>query len=258
MHDDEEILWDWESQTVAETYRQKLYPLAGRVFRIALDIIGQCPLTVTGRGLTDPKLLVLALLSRTLANFRGVVLLIKADLVVEARVLTRCCYENMFLCGSLLTEGEAFADKMIVDEAAGRKNRARFTFENEGIFNALSPDVQSALKETYRRAARQTSMLDKELAELEPSPYEFRFKFDDHGVQHNYENGDWETHVMFWRWREKYGEQQALARMDVIFNDEYPRRGMVFAIGNQAKRPQVWQLLGVIRLDDTGQAELAL
>jgi hypothetical protein len=31
---------------------------------------------------------------------------------------------------------------------------------------------------------------------------------------------------------------------------------MVFAIGKQAKRPQTWQLLGVIRLDDTPQGEL--
>jgi hypothetical protein len=41
-------------------------------------------------------------------------------------------------------------------------------------------------------------------------------------------------------------------------NVEYPRKGMVFAIGNQAKRPQTWQLLGVIRLDDASQGELAV
>jgi hypothetical protein len=31
---------------------------------------------------------------------------------------------------------------------------------------------------------------------------------------------------------------------------------MVFAIGNQAKRPKTWQLLGVIRLDEMKQGEL--
>ena len=44
--------------------------------------------------------------------------------------------------------------------------------------------------------------------------------------------------------------------MDSVFNDEYPKRGMVFAMGNQAKRPQTWQLLGVIRLDNPKQGEL--
>jgi hypothetical protein len=111
-------------------------------------------------------------------------------------------------------------------------------------------------REAYKAAARQTSFFDKELAELEPSAYEFRFRFDDDAGKHDYESGDWETHVTFWRWRERYGEEETLKRMDAVFNEEYPRRGMVFAIGNQAKRPQTWQLLGVIRLDEAAQGEL--
>jgi len=75
-------------------------------------------------------------------------------------------------------------------------------------------------------------------------------------VQGGYQNGDWETHVMFWRRRELYGEKGALESMAGEFNDEYPKKGMVFALGNQAKRPQTWQLLGVIRLDELTQGEL--
>ena len=113
-------------------------------------------------------------------------------------------------------------------------------------------------REAYRRAAGQTSMFDQELAELEPSPYEFRFKFEDDGGKHDYENGDWETHAMFWHQRRRTSEADALKWMDQTFNVEYPRKGMVFAIGNQAKRPQTWQLLGVIRLDEQTQGELGL
>jgi hypothetical protein len=47
-------------------------------------------------------------------------------------------------------------------------------------------------------------------------------------------------------------------RAKSTFNVEYPLKGMVFAIGNQAKRPQTWQLLGVIRLDEQTQGELVL
>jgi hypothetical protein len=61
---------------------------------------------------------------------------------------------------------------------------------------------------------------------------------------------------MFWRWRQRHGERETLQRMEGVFNDEYPKRGMVFALGNQAKRPQTWQPLGVIRLDETRQADL--
>jgi hypothetical protein len=111
-------------------------------------------------------------------------------------------------------------------------------------------------REAYKIAAQQMSIFDKELAELEPSPFHFRFEFEDASGQHDYQNGDWETHVMFWRWREHYGEKSALERMAEVFNDEYPKKGMVFALGNQAKRPQTWQLLGVIRLDELVQGEL--
>ena len=63
---------------------------------------------------------------------------------------------------------------------------------------------------------------------------------------------------MYWRERRAKSEAQALRWMDGIFNTEYPSKGMVFAIGNQAKRPQTWQLLGVIRLDELSQPELPL
>jgi hypothetical protein len=156
---------------MTEPYRHKLYPLGERMTRTAIDIISQCKLVVTNRGVTDPKLLALALLSRTLANFKGVTVLVKEGLVVEARVLTRCCYENMFMIGGLHSEGEAFAEKMIDDERAGRKGRARFTFETEGIFQALSPDAQEALKEaieSFKEAPRVSFLNPKAASGVSP------------------------------------------------------------------------------------------
>ena len=101
-------------------------------------------------------------------------------------------------------------------------------------------------------------MFDTELAELEPSPYDFRFKFEDTAGQHDYRNGDWEAHAMFWRECNRSGSEKALEWMDHTFNEDYPKRGMAFAIGNLAKRPQTWQLLGVIRLDELQQSILPL
>jgi hypothetical protein len=126
------------------------------------------------------------------------------------------------------------------------------------IYKAKSPDDIEQEREAYRKAASQTSMFDKELAELEPSPYDFRFRFDDDAGSHDYQCGDWETHAMFWRWREEHVDDETLKRMGGVFNDDYPRKGMAFAVGNQAKRPQTWQLLGVIRLDESKQGELPL
>ncbi len=113
-------------------------------------------------------------------------------------------------------------------------------------------------REAFRLAARQTSLLDKELSELNPTPYQFRFKFQDDS-EHDFENGDWEAHAMFFKAciRGK-SHQEALDWMDSVFNEDYPSRGMLFAVGNQLKRPQTWQLLGVIRVDESRQASLDL
>lgn len=112
-------------------------------------------------------------------------------------------------------------------------------------------------REAYARAARQGSLLDKELETLEPSPYEFKFKFRDQEAEHTYVNGDWEAHAMFYNGRLKKAEAEVLQWMDETFNVKYPAKGMAFAVGNQAKRPHVWQLLGVIRLDELSEAEKA-
>lgn len=52
-------------------------------------------------------------------------------------------------------------------------------------------------------------------------------------------------------------EAEVLDWMDRTFKVEYPSRGMALAVGNQAKRPQTWQLLGVLRLDELSETEKA-
>ena len=113
-------------------------------------------------------------------------------------------------------------------------------------------------REAYKYAAGQIRMFDMKLAEIEPTPWEFRFHFEDENGQHKYQNGDWEAHAMYWRETKQRGEEAALKWLDQVFNQEYPEKGMTFAIGNMAKRPQTWQLLGVIRLDELAQSELPL
>lgn len=109
----------------------------------------------------------------------------------------------------------------------------------------------------YAEAARQGSFFDEQLKALEPTPYEFRFKFEDGAGRHDYANGDWEAHAMFFNGRRREGsEQAALDWMSYVFNEVYPSKGMLFCVGNMAKRPQVWQLLGVLRVDESVQDAL--
>lgn len=124
-------------------------------------------------------------------------------------------------------------------------------------YKAKSPEQIEKERQTYAEAARQGSFFDAELKALEPSPYEFRFKFEDDAGAHDYANGDWEAHAMFFNGRRWEGsDQAALEWMSRTFNEEYRERGMLFCLGNVASRPQTWQLLGVLRVDDTGQQAL--
>ncbi|MGX7709355.1 hypothetical protein [Methylobacterium sp. Gmos1] len=132
-----------------------------------------------------------------------------------------------------------------------RPRNTRFTYR------AKKPADIEADREAYKRAACQTSFFDEELAALDPSPFEFKFSFEDAAGRHEYRNGDWEAHAMFWRERQRTSETEALRWMDGVFNQDYPRRGMAFAIGNMFKRPKTWQLLGVLRLDEAKQATFA-
>lgn len=111
-------------------------------------------------------------------------------------------------------------------------------------------------REAYQRAASQGSFFDEALAALEPSPYRFSFSFDDDMGSHAYQCGDWEVHAMYFLGVKRHGNQQTLKRMEETFNDRYPKAGMAFALGNMAKRPHTWQLLGVIRLAEESQSDL--
>jgi hypothetical protein len=77
------------------------------------------------RGTKDPKVIALALLARSIHNFEAALLLLEHDYVVEARTLMRCCYENLFWIASLLKKGDAFIQKMELDDLASRKKRAK-------------------------------------------------------------------------------------------------------------------------------------
>ena len=112
-------------------------------------------------------------------------------------------------------------------------------------------------KEKYTMAVRQMSLLDKDLKAIQPVPYEFRFKFQDKSGSHDYKAGDWETSAMFNRAAKREGsDEKALEWMSRIFNKDYPEKGMLFCVGNIARYPKTWQLLGVLRVNDADQDEL--
>lgn len=126
-------------------YVRKLLPLCEELGQIAFQIVGHADVKITEHKLLEPKLLALALLSRTLGNFKGVVRLVEQGLLVEARVLTRCCFENQLVAGGLYAKGIEFAQQIKADDVAGRKARLKFVADNEGIFQGLSQETRDEM-----------------------------------------------------------------------------------------------------------------
>jgi hypothetical protein len=113
-------------------------------------------------------------------------------------------------------------------------------------------------RRAYESAARQSSFFDKELRALDPCPYAFHFDWTDaDGMTHKATCDDWETAATYYRREKTMGSRAALADMEKTFGEEYPARGMAFAMGTHSRRPEQWLLVGVLRLDPVHQTSLA-
>src|SRR5690348_14484465 len=79
-----------------EKFTTKLERASERVFEAA-SIWNTAPKA----GAADPKIVAVLLLIRTLSNFRSTQILLRADRIVEARTVARCCFENLFTIAGL-------------------------------------------------------------------------------------------------------------------------------------------------------------
>jgi hypothetical protein len=112
-------------------------------------------------------------------------------------------------------------------------------------------------KHDYDLICKQPDMFFAEkLLPLNPCPFKFKYSYrTDDGLREG-TCQDWETDATFFRWRNQYGEEQALKRMQDVFGKEYPENGMVLAMGTHSRYPNIWLINGVVRLDETMQAPL--
>jgi hypothetical protein len=99
---------------------------AQRLADVALEIMSQCDRLDTTKGTKDPKVIALALLSRSLGHLKATCHLLEIGLITEARTLTRCIFENLFMQGGLAERGDDFVAKMVDDAAKSRQSRGRW------------------------------------------------------------------------------------------------------------------------------------
>jgi hypothetical protein len=111
----------------------------------------------------------------------------------------------------------------------------------------------------YAAAAQQKSFLDPDLVALNPCPYAFHFDWvDADGKSHKATCDDWETAATYYRREKAMGAEAALADMEKTFGEDYPAKGMAFAMGTHSRRSEQWLLVGVLRLDVILQPSLPI
>ncbi|QBF32824.1 hypothetical protein [Thalassococcus sp. S3] len=104
---------------------------------------------------------------------------------------------------------------------------------------------------------RQTDMFSDPAISKEPPPYRFNYKFKFAGKDRNYNCIDWETEATFFKWRERYGEKIAIQEMQRVFGEEWPKKGIAFAMGTHRNQNwRNWLLSGVLRVNKSDQLEL--
>jgi hypothetical protein len=124
-------------------------------------------------------------------------------------------------------------------------------------WKAKTPEQIAEERRAYEDAARQTSFLDPDLIALDPCPYAFHFDWTDaDGKAHKATCDDWETAATFFRRQQTMSETEALASLEKTFGEDYPAKGMAFAMGTHSRRQDQWLLVGVLRLDRTEQLSL--
>jgi hypothetical protein len=119
----------------------------------------------------------------------------------------------------------------------------------------------------HKDLAAQLSLLEEDaVAEpLTPCRMQFTIHWEDQdGKLHRQECDDWETTAAFNRFDRKYGETRAVEILRQKYEQDYFKSGLILGFSTHSRRnienntTNQWLLVGIIRLDDTGQSSLLL
>jgi hypothetical protein len=94
---------------------------------------------------SNPKLVVLLLLARTISHMKSIIALMQADRMLEARILVRNCFENAFYAARFAAEGEKFLEEILEDDRKRRNSQGKLLFKN-GL--PVGEDFRKFMKET--------------------------------------------------------------------------------------------------------------
>jgi hypothetical protein len=183
-----------------------------------------------------------------------------SDVRIESR---RVDQDTLTIVGQLKPAERAhFLAKSIVTSLKREREQGR----SLALLEARSLDFVVERKNAEELAAQRKEFLDlqdqqdlfrtKHLVPYEPAPYRFKYRYVCDDGERFGTCQDWEIEATFFKWSKKYGEPLALDRMKKTFGEEYPRKGMLLAMGTHSRWPDNWLINGIVRLDHTDQLPL--
>lgn len=168
--------------------------------------------------------------------------------------------ESIELLGEIKPQDRtAFIEKAIVsgtkkERAAGRSLALIKPEDVTFYWRRRSDEAVNERLAAYKRLAAQPDMFgSRPLKPLPPAPYDFFYKYRDADGPHDCRCHDWEVEQTFINWERKYGEVRTLELMHERYGKEYPSTGMALAMGTHSAYPDVWMIIGVVRMKPTAQ-----
>jgi hypothetical protein len=79
-----------------------------RSYRVAMAVLAAAEVKIQGRWNRDPKVVGLTILSRSLSIFKSALLLVRANQILEAKMLARPMCENLLWIAALHERGTLF------------------------------------------------------------------------------------------------------------------------------------------------------
>lgn len=158
-------------------------------------------------------------------------------------------------------ERERFLAKSIVtslprEREAGRSLALLKPEILEFVVEKKTPDELSEETKRFDALRAQGDLFSKQATPYRPCPYRFRYRYRTDDGERFGTCQDWEIEATYFHWSNRYGETRALADIQKTFGEDYPKKGMLLAMGTHSLYPETWLINGVIRLDDVKQQTL--
>jgi Family of unknown function (DUF5677) len=143
--------------------------LAVDIRAAGVDIFNTGDIQRSAKGFADEKYLAMTLLVRTVSNMTGAISLLDAKRIVEARIITRSVFENLYWVVGLVEQGEAFVRQMRDDEMSHRRMRGQEIFAAEvNLEEDVSNRLRTYLKGVNKQFGGAKTLTPKQVAQIRP------------------------------------------------------------------------------------------